>query len=116
MDDMDNFEAGTDLKVINIDTLEGDVDYTICSRNHVSLSNLSKNQLFEIMSFNPKIKLSSDATLNCVLTRRRAGTPNNVGAASKERIPHPETLTEFKALEMIEALDVEALKTLLKAI
>ena len=41
--------------------------------------------------------------------------PNNVRATSKTEVAIRETLTEFKALEIIETLDFDALKTLLKA-
>ncbi|KAL3847947.1 hypothetical protein ACJMK2_018836 [Sinanodonta woodiana] len=69
IDEMDNFEASTDLEVISDDTPEGDVDYhdkfkeitRACQiHKHINCSKLS----ISIQSKN----MSSDARLNYILT------------------------------------------------
>ncbi|KAL3869619.1 hypothetical protein ACJMK2_042284 [Sinanodonta woodiana] len=56
IDEVDNFEADMDLEIISDDTLEEGVDYHDRLKKAYELVKLIKkeNQLFKVMSFNPK--------------------------------------------------------------
>ncbi|KAL3866294.1 hypothetical protein ACJMK2_043601 [Sinanodonta woodiana] len=56
IDEIDNFEAGTDLEVINNDTLEGDVNYHDLLKKTHELVKFIKNSTVQNNVFPSKVK------------------------------------------------------------
>jgi hypothetical protein len=117
IDEMDNFEAGTDLEVISDDTLEGDVDYHDLLKKSRKLVKFIKKSTVRNSVFQSKVKaeFGREIELHLDVKTRWNSIPTMLEPLVKTEVAIRETLTEFKALEIIETLDFDALKTLLKA-